>query len=87
MTATPNVAPRPSLGLRLVHATPIIGTMARDIARDVNNVFYALVVLVTAVVLAIKLWGLAALTLTALALVPVMFVFFVVICWPLPKRR
>ena len=29
-----------------------------------------------------KTWGLAVLTLTALGMVPLMFAFFVYICWP-----
>ncbi len=84
---TPTVpAPLP-LGMRIFYAIPVIGHFARDISRDVNNVFYAIVVLVTCVILAIKAWGLAALTVTALALVPIMFVFFVSITWPYPSKR
>lgn len=87
MTATPSIAVRPPFALRVLFALPLLGTIARDIGRDVNNVFYALVILATCVVLAIKLWGLAALTLTALALVPMMFAFFVAITWPRRSRR
>lgn len=74
--------PRAGRGERLFHAIPILGWIARDIGRDVDNVFYALVIALTALVLAVKLWGLAAITLTALALVPVMFVLLIAIGWP-----
>lgn len=36
---------------------PIIGFIARDIARDINVVFYLLTIFVTLVVLAVKTWG------------------------------
>jgi hypothetical protein len=78
---------QPSLALRLLYAIPLIGWIARDISRDVNNVFYALVILITVEVLAIKLWGLVALTLTALCLVPLMFLFFVAISWPFAPKK
>ena len=84
---TPTVPAKLPLGMRILYAIPVIGHFARDISRDVNNVFYAIVVLVTCVILAIKAWGLAALTVTALALVPIMFVFFVSITWPYPSKR
>jgi hypothetical protein len=60
--------------MRFLYATPILGRIARDIQKDINSIYYALVILVTCVVLAMKLWGLAALAMTALALVPVMFI-------------
>ena len=79
---------RPALlGKRLFHAIPVIGWVAKDISRDINMVFYGLIIAVTALVLAVKTWGLVALTLTAVSLVPVMFVLFVWICWPLPTRK
>lgn len=60
-------------------ALPLVGFIARDIARDVNIVFYLLTIFVTALVLAVMQWGLAALTLTAVALVPVYFVIMILI--------
>lgn len=74
--------PAPSRAMRLFHAIPLIGWIAKDIGRDVNNLFYALPILVLCLVLAVKLWGLVALTMTALALVPVMFVIFIWITLP-----
>lgn len=84
---TPAPADRPGLALRLLYALPLIGTIARDIARDVNNVFYLLVIIVTLEVLAFMQWGPVVLTLTALCLVPLMFLFFVAISWPVTSRR
>lgn len=60
-------------------ALPILGFIARDIARDVNVIFYLLTILLTLVVLAVKTWGIVALSMAALALVPVVFVTLVLI--------
>ena len=61
---------------------PVISSIARDIARDVNVVFYLLVIAVTVLVLAVKTWGLVALTMVALCMVPLMFALFIWISWP-----
>lgn len=58
---------------------PVIGWIARDIARDPDSIWYALVILLTLLVLAVQTWGLVALSLTAVALVPVMFVLLIAI--------
>lgn len=79
---TPSAPPTPSLGRRLLYATPVVGRIAREISQDVNNVFYLLVVVLTLEILAFIKWGPVVFTLTALILVPLMFVFFVVISWP-----
>lgn len=60
-------------------ALPLFGFIARDITRDINIIFYILTILMTAVVLAIKMWGVVALAMTALAMVPVMFVILLLI--------
>jgi hypothetical protein len=73
---------RPSLGSRILHATPVVGALARDIARDVNTIFYVLMILVTILVLAIQTWGFAALVLSAVAFVPVMFCMLIWITLP-----
>lgn len=80
MTATMLATPSP-LG-RLARALPIVGRVIRDIEREVDTVYYLLTILVTAVVLAVQTWGLPALVLTALALVPVMFVVLVLLARP-----
>lgn len=76
MTAKTERAP---LALRILHATPILGQIARDIQKDINSFYYALMIFVTCVVLAVKAWGVVALAMTALAFVPVILITLVVI--------
>lgn len=80
MTATTHSAPSP-LG-RIARRTPVVGRVIRDIERDVDAIYYLLVIILTVVVLAVKTWGLPALVMTALALVPVMFVVLVILARP-----
>ena len=70
---------RAPLALRLLHAVPFLGQIARDIAKDKDSIYYALTILLTVVVLAVNTWGLVALTMTALAMVPVIFVLLIAI--------
>lgn len=70
------------MSVSLARPIPIVSVLARDIGRDINLVFYLLVIALTALVLAVKTWGLVALTLTALAMVPVMFALLIWICRP-----
>jgi hypothetical protein len=66
--------------VRLFYAIPLLGWIARDIAeKGEENIYCALVIALTCVVLAVKTWGLVALGLTGLALVPVMFVVLIAI--------
>jgi len=76
MTPQTRLAP---LALRLLHAVPFLGQIARDIAKDKDSIYYALTILLTVVVLAVNTWGLVALTMTALAMVPVIFVLLIAI--------
>lgn len=82
MSVLPAPPARLPLALRLLYAIPVIGWVARDISRGVENVFYALAIAALALVLAVQTWGLVALTLTALCLVPVMFVLLIAISRP-----
>lgn len=61
---------------------PLFSPLARAIGQDINVVFYLLVIALTALVLAVKTWGLVALTMAALPMVPVMFVLFIWISLP-----
>jgi hypothetical protein len=70
--------PAPGLLSRL----PLVGPISRAVGQDINLIFYLLVIALTVLVLAVKTWGLVALTLTALALVPCMFAFFIAVTWP-----
>ncbi|WP_395003010.1 hypothetical protein [Cypionkella sp.] len=67
---------------RIVSRTPILAPLARAIGQDVTIIYYLLAILATGVVLAVKTFGLVALVMTYLALVPLMFVFFISITWP-----
>jgi cation transporter-like permease len=67
---------------RIARATPVLGRVIRDVEREVDTVYYLLTIFVTAVVLAVQTWGLPALVLTAVALVPVMFVILIVLARP-----
>lgn len=60
-------------------ALPLIGFIARDIARDVNVIFYLLTILLTGLILAVNAWGVVALAMAALAMVPVMFLILIAI--------
>lgn len=67
---------------RLFRALPVVGRVIREVEREIDTIYYLLVIALTAVVLAVQIWGLPALVLTALALVPVMFVLLVILARP-----
>lgn len=75
MTARPDT-PR----LPWYYSIPLFGWIARDLVHGSrDNLLYFLVILLTALVLAVKTWGLVALTLVALAAVPVCFILLILI--------
>lgn len=62
------------------YAVPILGWIARDVAHGSDDtIWYALIIALTALVLAVKTWGLVALGLTALAFVPLVFLALILI--------
>ena len=62
---------RPSRARRTFYAIPVIGWIARDLAEGgSDNIYYLLVAVLSLWAIAVMTWGLPALTLTALALVP-----------------
>lgn len=67
---------------RAFRALPVIGRVIREVEREIDTVYYLIVVALTAVVLALQTWGLPALVLTALALVPVIFVLLIWVTLP-----
>ena len=70
-TADMTANPRPSSPVgRVLRALPLIGRVIRDVEREVDTIYYVLVILLTALVLAIQTWGLAALVVTAVAVGP-----------------
>jgi hypothetical protein len=80
MTAT-TLAP-PSLIGRMFRALPVIGGLIRAVEREIDTLYYLFVIALTALVLAIQAWGLPALVLTAVAMVPVMFVILIILARP-----
>lgn len=67
---------------RFFRALPGIGRVIRDVERDIDTVFYLLVIALTGLILAVQTWGLAALVVTAVAFVPVMFVLLIWVTLP-----
>ncbi len=82
MSLSATVPARPSLASRILYATPILGHIARDISRDISTIFYVLMIVVTLIVLSVQTWGLAALVLTAVGFVPVMFALLIWVTLP-----
>lgn len=66
----------------VIRALPVIGRVIRDIEREIDTIYYLFVILLTALVLAVQAWGLPALVVTAVALVPVIFVFLIWVTLP-----
>ena len=81
MTATAT-AYVPSPAGRILRSVPVVGRVVRDIEREIDTVYYLIVIFLTAVVLAVQTWGLAALVVTAVSLVPVMFILLIWITLP-----
>ncbi len=67
---------------RLYLAIPIIGPLTRAAQKDIAVLWYVMLILLTALVLAVQTWGLVALTMTALAAVPVMFTVLIILSRP-----
>lgn len=73
---------RRSLLTRIFFAIPVIGWIARDLTEGGSeNIYYLLVAIFTLLVIAVATWGLQALSLIAVALVPVIFIVLVWITW------
>ena len=67
---------------RVMRALPVIGRVIREVEREVDTIYYVIVILLTALVLAVQVWGLAALVVAAVAFVPVMFSMLIWITLP-----
>ncbi len=62
------------------YSIPVFGWIARDLKEGgPDTIYYLLVALLTLLVLAVKTWGVVALTMTALAMVPVVMVLLILI--------
>jgi len=66
--------------LRLLLAVPVLGWVLRDVLYGTqDNIYYLLVAFVSLWAMAVMVWGIVALTVVALALVPTMFFFLIMI--------
>jgi 4-hydroxybenzoate polyprenyltransferase len=80
MTSSPARLP---WSARLFFGIPIIGTIAREVVfGDKDNIWYALVIVLTALILSIAQWGLAALVVFYLPFVAIAFGFIIVFSKP-----
>jgi hypothetical protein len=62
------------------YAVPVFGWIARDLKEGgPDTIYYLLVAVFTLVVLAVKTWGVVALTMIALTMVPVVMVLLILI--------
>lgn len=65
---------------RFLFAIPVIGWILRDLTRDFDaNIWYFLVALGSLWIIAVATWGLPALYLPAVAMVPAIFVGLILI--------
>lgn len=63
-----------------LYRIPVLGWIAHDLAHgDDDTIWYALTILLTALVLVFKTWGLVGITMIALAMVPVIFTCLILI--------
>lgn len=73
---------KPPFWLRLFMAVPVIGWVARDLLfGDKDNIWYAIIAFVSLWASAVMTFGIPALYLVALALVPIMFCILILITW------
>ncbi|MCR9110340.1 hypothetical protein [Marivita sp. XM-24bin2] len=62
------------------YSVPVLGWVVRDLKEGgPDTIYYLLVALFTLLVLAVMQWGVVALTMTALALVPVVMLVLILI--------
>ena len=67
---------------RLLLSIPVVGWIIRDLLFGAtDNIYYLIAALLSLWAVAVMTWGLVALTLVAVALVPVMFCILVWITW------
>lgn len=80
LTPIPPATPWPQ---RALFSIPLIGWIARDIAfRDADNIWYALMIVLTLLILAVSQWGLVAIVVTYVTfVVPAMMALLVRLAW------
>jgi len=68
---------------RAFFAIPVVGWLARDVLYgDHDNIYYLLVIIATLLIVSFSIWGLPALVLIALFIVPFYFAFMIVVAAP-----
>lgn len=60
----------------LTHKLPFVGDLFRDFH---GNIYYFLLIVLTALVLAVNTWGLVALAMTGVIMTPIMFTVLMLI--------
>jgi accessory gene regulator protein AgrB len=63
----------------LTYRLPVIGRVLRELNREPDAIWYLIVGLLSLLIIATKTWGLVVLSMTALTMVPVMFVLLILI--------
>lgn len=77
------IPPAMPLHKRAFFSIPVIGWLARDVLYgDHDNIYYLLVIIATLLVVSVSLWGLPALVMIALGIVPFYFAFMIVVASP-----
>jgi hypothetical protein len=73
---------RRGLLMRVFLAIPIIGWVTRDLLEGSSDtIYYLLAAIVSLLIIAVMTWGVQALSLVAVALVPVMFIVLIWLTW------
>ncbi|WP_425039286.1 hypothetical protein [Primorskyibacter sp. S187A] len=71
-----------SAATRMALSIPVLGWILRDLLHGAaDNIYYLLAALMTLWILAVMTWGLVALTLVAVTMVPVIFTLLILITW------
>lgn len=76
MTAVTDISPSPRGILRRL---PIIGRIIRDIEREPDAIFYLIVGVLSLIIIGTVTFGLHVLALSALAMVPVIFILLILV--------
>lgn len=83
MSMTSHPPARLSRPARIFFGLPIIGTIAREVVfGDKDNIWYALVIMLTGLILAVAQWGLVALVIFYLPFVAIAFALIIVFAKP-----
>lgn len=83
MSIVTPIPPQTPFLKRAFYAIPVIGWIARDVMHgDSDNIYYLLVILATLIILSVSIWGLPALVMKAVFVVPIYFAVLIFIASP-----